>query len=152
MMMPSQKAPKDPTKEQMEKAITRTLQETGAPAFAKYEYFRHDLDGDGRRDAIVLLQHPYKYWCNQHGCTLLVLKAGTTDFGLVSKTMPIRAPFYISPNKTNGWNDLIVRVSGRWSQTKNVAMKFDGNQYPDNPEPLPSIGQEDLMITAGVFH
>ena len=143
--------PKDPTKQHMEQAISRTLQQFGAPAFAKYQYYRYDLDNDGRRDAIVLLQNPYKYWCNKHGCTLLVMKASDNDFTLVSKSIPIRAPFYISNNKSYGWNDLIIRVSGRWKKTKNVAMQFDGHRYPENPESLPALTMNESISSANIF-
>lgn len=151
MLTPMLPPVKDPTTAQMESAITRFLQSSDSPAFAKYQFYRYDLDGDGRRDAIVLLQNPYKYWCNIHGCTLIVLKASDNDFRLVSKTQPIRAPFYISPSKTNGWHDLVVRVSGRWNQTKNVAMKFDGRQYPYSPESLPAYAGVNPNSAATIF-
>lgn len=151
MLTPMPTKPIDPTTEQMQAAITRVLKNSQAPAFAKYQYHRYDLDGDGRRDAIVLLQNPYKYWCNIHGCTLLVMKASDNDFRLVSKIQPIRAPFYVSPLKTNGWHDLIVRVSGRWDKTKNVAMKFDGYKYPYNPESLPAYNGAGAQRVSAIF-
>ncbi len=151
MLTPMLPPVKDPTTAQMEQAITRFLQESGAPAFAKYQFYRYDLDGDKRRDAIILLQNPYKYWCNIHGCTLIVMKANDHDFTMISKTQPIRAPFFISPERTNGWHDLVVRVSGRWDKTKNVAMKFDGRKYPYNPETLPSYAGLAPHVGMNIF-
>ena len=129
--------PVDPSDSIARDAVALFLKETGSPAYSSYDIRRIDLDADGRRDALVLLKSPYGYWCGAHGCAMLVLKASNDSFTLVNAIQPIREPLYIGQAQTNGWKDLIVRVSGRWDKAKDVAMKFDGSTYPSNPSNLP---------------
>lgn len=121
----------------MHEMVNTFLVEMGAPVASTYEFNRIDLDKDGLRDALVLLKSPYGYWCGMHGCALLVLQAENDNFQLVNAVQPIRTPLYISSQETNGWKDLVVRVSGRWDTAKDVALKFNGTQYPADPSTLP---------------
>lgn len=129
----------DPDDSVMRGSVNAFLQESGAPVSSMYEYSRIDLDRDGRRDALVLFKNPYGYWCDTHGCTMLVLRAGNDKFELVNAIQPIRAPLYVSDSESNGWKDIIVRVTGRWDQSKDVAMTFNGAQYADNPALEPAL-------------
>lgn len=137
-LVPMLAEPVDPDDSVMRESVTAFLQETGAPIASMYEFRRVDLDKDGRRDALVLFKNPYGYWCDTHGCTMLVLKADNEKFELVNAIQPVRAPLYVSENKTNGWNDIIINVTGRWSESKHVAMMYNGKNYPDNPDTLPA--------------
>lgn len=131
----------DPPDASLRPAMDNFLKSTNAPAFSRYSFRRHDLNGDGRREALVILTNPYGYWCGLYGCTLLVMEANNDGFTLSSTIQTVREPIYISDIKTNGWNDIIVRVSGRWSETKDVALQFNGAAYPPNPSELPSYLQ-----------
>ena len=55
---------------------------------------------------------------------MLVMKAHNNGFTLVNSIQPVREPIYISRTKNNGWNNIIVRVSGRWEKAKDVAFRF----------------------------
>lgn len=105
------------------------------PPQTQYEFTRIDLDNDGRRDGIILMKTPHQYWCDINGCNMAVFKAHNDGFRLISEVAPVRGPLIVSDNRTNGWHDLIIRVSGRmgWS-AKNVALQFDGHSYPLRPE------------------
>ncbi|MBX2833617.1 MAG: hypothetical protein KTR28_01460 [Micavibrio sp.] len=130
---------KDPTDQQLKQALNSFLENTEAPISSQYQFSRIDLDGDGRRDGLVLFKNPYGYWCGMHGCTMLVLKAHNDGFTLVNSIQPIREPLYVATNEeTNGWKDMFVRVSGRWDDAKDVKIAFNGSQYPDNPAHLPN--------------
>lgn len=129
--------PVDPPDAAVRNSVRKFLAETGAPAASLFTFSRHDLDGDGRRDALVLFKNPYGYWCGLHGCTMLVMKAGDSDFTLVNSVEPVREPLYISDIKTNGWKNIIVHISGRTEKTKDVALQFDGEKYPSHPSELP---------------
>ncbi len=120
-------------------SIQKLVEQANGPANSRFDYTRIDLDGDGRRDALVYLRMPYSHWCGQHGCTLLVLKAGMESFEYVSYVQPIRPPLIVSENRSNGWKDIMVRVDGRWSETKDVALKFDGRVYPSDPAEQPPV-------------
>src|SRR5688572_26978230 len=82
----------DPTDAQMRASVLAFLSDTGAPVSSMYDFQRVDLDEDGRRDALVLFKNPYGYWCDTHGCTMLVLKAGHETFELVNAIQPVRGP------------------------------------------------------------
>mgnify|MGYP000504120311 CR=1 FL=1 len=128
---------KDPTNEDLKAAMLAFLKKTGAPVSSTYNFVRFDLNGDKRREAILVLNSPYGYWCGTHGCVMLVMKAHDDKFTLVNSIQPVREPIYISRTKTKGWNNLIVRISGRWDETKNVLLRYDGSKYPKNPTKLP---------------
>jgi putative lipoprotein len=90
-----------------------------------------DLNGDGQEDALVLFQS--SNWCGSGGCTMLVFKGTKSGFQFVSSSTLIRGPLLVSDNKTLGWRDLVVEVSGGGATPKRVALKFDGKKYPLNP-------------------
>ncbi len=129
--------PDEPRDEVLQASIRKFLADTGAPAASLYERRRVDLNGDGRRDALVLFKNPYGYWCGLYGCTMLILMAGEENFKLLNATQPVRGPLFISAMETNGWKNIIVHVSGRWAETKDVALQFDGEKYPASPSDLP---------------
>lgn len=127
----------DPDDRLARETVRDMLQTTGAPVASTYSLHRHDLNDDGRREALVLFKTPYGYWCDRHGCTMLVLKAANEGFTLIGDVQPVREPVFISALKNNGWKNLVIRVSGRWEQSKDVALLFDGERYPENPGALP---------------
>lgn len=127
----------DPGDHVLTQAVTEFLQQTESPVSSRYEFSRLDLDDDGRRDALVMFKNPYGYWCGTHGCTLLVMKANNNSFTLVNSIQPVRAPLHVSELRTNGWRNLITRVSGRQEKAKDVALQFNGRDYPQNPATLP---------------
>lgn len=129
--------PHDPSDKILAAAVGDFLEDTGAPTSSGYDFNRVDLDSDGRRDALVLFKTPYGYWCDRNGCTMLVMKASDEEFSLVNAIQPVREPLYISELQSNGWKNLVARVSGRWDQAKDVAMLYDGTEYPKDPSALP---------------
>ncbi|NCT41112.1 MAG: hypothetical protein GW778_05580 [Alphaproteobacteria bacterium] len=126
----------DPTNEDLKEAMLNFFKSTGAPISSTYNFVRFDLNGDKLREAIVMIKSPYGYWCGTHGCVMVVMKAHDNGFSLVNTIQPVREPIYISRAKVNGWHNLLVRVSGRWTKTKNVALRFDGKTYPKDPSKL----------------
>jgi len=135
--IPVDTTPLDPSDAALKQNIQSFLKEQGAPLHSTYNFARVDLNDDGRRDAIVLLQLPYGYWCDMNGCTALVWEAHDTDFTLINAIQPLREPVYVSQKKTHGWRNIITRVSGRWDKAKDVALPFNGTCYPENPATVP---------------
>lgn len=109
-----------------------------------------DLNGDGRQDALVLLENPV-YWCGTGGCTMLVFKGTKSGFKFVSRSSLIRGPVLVSESKTHGWRDLIVEVSGGGIAPKQVALKYTGSKYPLNPSTLPPLPKDQPMQGTKVF-
>lgn len=149
--LPSEDAGAEPDDVTLRADITKFLQDTGAPVSSQYDFRRVDLDGDTRRDALVLFKNPYGYWCGLYGCAMLILKAQDGGFDLVSAVQSVRGPVYVGDAKTNGWKDILVHVSGRWSKTKDVALQFDGEKYPSVPNELPVFPRLALRNEVELF-
>jgi len=124
-------------------AIALYLAQGSQPRASGYDYARIDLNGDRKRDALVMLKVPYGYWCGIHGCTMLVFTADGNKFTLINAVQPVRGPVYVSTLKSNGWKNLVIRVSGRSSKAKDVAMMFDGRRYPITPSNLPPFPKKN---------
>lgn len=142
-LTPMPRSTQDPPDERLIDALKEFITQGHAPPATGYQYVRYDLNGDGLRDALMLLKTPFGYWCGTHGCTMLVFQAHPGKFTLVNAIQPVQAPVYISTMKSNGWKDLVVRVSGRWTKAKDVAMLFDGQKYPSNPSDLPPFPKKN---------
>lgn len=141
----------DPPDALADQAVRAYIAETGAPSCSLYRKARVDLNGDGRRDALALFKNPYGYWCDANGCTLLILEASDDGFTVLDAVRPVRGPIYIGANRYQGWKSIVVHVSGRWTRTKDVALRFDGGHYPDHPETLAEAAadpQTDLRLFA----
>lgn len=137
LLLPAPKPVLDPSDIKAHQAVRNFLGTSEAPLASSYDIARIDLNDDGRREALVLFKTPYGYWCGKDGCTLLIFEASNTDFTLRSSIQPIREPLYISDDTQNGWHTLVVRISGRNEEAKNVALAFDGESYPNTPTHLP---------------
>lgn len=138
--MPDQHAILEPDDSVLAQAVAEYLKHAGGPASTRYDFTRIDLDGDTRRDALVMMKGPHHYWCDMNGCSMVVFKANNDSFTTVSEMFPIRGPLYVSNDTSQGWRDLIVRVSGQaYAKAKDVAVSFDGEGYPRNPFFLPEI-------------
>lgn len=140
MPIPDSAAFEDPDNARFMQAVTEYIQYKKGPGNTRYEFTRLDLDNDGRREGIVLMKAPHQYWCGFNGCQMVVFRAHNDSFELVSEIAPVRGPLTISNHKTNGWNDIIVRVSGRMGgTTKDVALQYDGQAYPPQPAFQPPV-------------
>lgn len=136
----------------LKKAVLAYLAKTGTdPQYIDpHQTALIDLNGDGRQDALVLLQNPM-YFCGTGGCTLLVFKGTKSGFQFVSRSSLIREPILVSETKTHGWRDLVVEVSGGGMAPKWVALKFTGEKYPLNPSTLPPLPKDQQTKGTKVF-
>lgn len=123
----------DPPDSAINKPLAEFIKKQNAPSHTEWEMVRTDLNGDGRRDAIVMFKLPHHYWCGWDGCGMLVLQAGRDSFTPISSISNVRGPIFISDQKTNNWRDMIVRVSGTNIPDKDIVMAFDGSTYPRTP-------------------
>ncbi len=108
------------------------------PRNARYDYARIDLNGDGMRDALVLFKLPHTYWCDWGGCTMTIFEARDNGFVLRSEMTNVRGPVMISHQKTQGWRDILFRVSGINAPDRNIVMAFNRGAYPVNPAGAPA--------------
>lgn len=103
-----------------------------------FKYGEHDLNGDGNAELFVLIQDPY--FCGSGGCTAFLFSA---DGEKLSRFTVSEPPVFVSENKTNGWNDLIITSKG----VQHV-MVNDGKKYPMNPSVQPQISRDQIVKTA----
>lgn len=123
----------EPGDEALFQSIAAYIASEKGPPNSRYEYSRVDLNGDGRRDGLVLFNLPYSHWCGWGGCTMIVFEAGSDSFSVRSEIANVRGPIVVADTVTAGWRDLAVRLSGTHMADRNILMRFDGQTYPPNP-------------------
>ncbi|MEX6689796.1 hypothetical protein QTN47_19980 [Danxiaibacter flavus] len=96
-------------------------------ASRKFIFSEQDLNGDGKNEIFVGTTGPY--FCGSGGCTILLLES---DGKLINRFTVIGYPVFVTSEKTNGWNNLVVS-----SDNKKRLLKFDGKKYPENPSAQP---------------
>jgi hypothetical protein len=144
----------------LQNAIAVFLADNGNPsADDPLKVHTTDLNQDGRSDALVLLGSPN--WCGTGGCTLLVFEGmenqdplpGEPDdtYTLVSRISLVQEPLIISDTATNGWQDLILEVSGGGATPGQVVLTFDGSTYPTNPSVLSPLPDNTEVSGKAVF-
>lgn len=109
-----------------------------------YFYNNIDLNGDNKEEAFVYLIG--NLVSGSGGSTALIIDRENYD--VISEFTLVRNPIIISESKTNGWNDIIMQVSGGGSKTGFVEMKFNGEHYPSNPSTEPNL--EEGSVVEGV--
>ncbi|HTS66488.1 MAG TPA: hypothetical protein VMH28_30900 [Candidatus Acidoferrales bacterium] len=131
-------APETKRDPELEQAIRKEL---GAASFS-YAYNRVHLTNAAAPEVLVYL--PGHEWCGSGGCTLLVFTPAAGNYRLVTSITLVRPPVIVSPHRTNGWNDLILSVSGGGIQPGyHAVLSFDGKSYPDNPTVSPAAPLRD---------
>jgi hypothetical protein len=95
-----------------------------------------DLDGDGRREAIVYVSG--STMCGSGGCHLLILTRAGASWREVARTAITWPPIRVLSARTRGWRDIGVFVAGGGILPGYEAvLKFDGRRYPPNPSMVP---------------
>jgi hypothetical protein len=89
-------------------------------------------------EAEVLVYMKGRDYCGSGGCTTFVLAENNGEYRVVTAISVTRTPMIVSPHRTNGWKDLIVRVSGGGLSPEYMVLAFDGKTYPDNPTVKPA--------------
>ena len=129
----------DPSDVKLRAVMDDYLLMTGSPRQSEYDYARIDMNGDGRRDALILFNLPHHHWCGWGGCTLVVFEAQDDHFSFISRIANVRGPLLISPKTSHGWNDIILRLTGMNRADETIRIAFDGRSYPADPSTVPPI-------------
>ncbi|MGG3450498.1 hypothetical protein ABER98_11535 [Domibacillus aminovorans] len=103
----------------------------------RYYYNRIDINGDGVPGVIVYLVGPFV--CGTGGCSLVIFKQLNQSYQLISSFTLVNNPIIVSRNKTNGYNDLIMFVSGGGIEPYYAEIKYGANGYPSNPSVQPKV-------------
>lgn len=116
---------------EVEENLIKTYSLKRGEDIAFYYYNKVDLNGDNKPEVIVYAYGPML--AGSGGGSGLILKEISEGYQIISKLSLVRTPIIISNNKTNGWKDIIMEVSGGGATPSKVTMKFDGKKYPSNP-------------------
>lgn len=87
---------------------------------SKYWFSEYDLNGNGRKDLLVMLD-----WCESDGCVLLVFENKPEQYKFVSRITQVQAPIQISKAQHYQWQSLLIKHQQQWQQ-----LDFDGISYP----------------------
>jgi hypothetical protein len=100
-----------------------------------------DLNGDGRKEVVVLLIGPDV--CGSGGCSLLVLAPEKTGYRVLADCVT-NPPVRILSTVSHGWHDIAVFVQGGGILDGYEAeLRFDGKTYPEDPESVPrTVGKK----------
>jgi heat shock protein HslJ len=111
----------------------------------RYFHGAADLNGDDDPEVLVHVVGPML--CGTGGCNTMVFTSGDSGYVLVADIPVTRPPIRVSPRTSNGWRNLLVRVSGGGIIPGYEAeLSFDGESYPANPAVPPA---EPASDTAG---
>ena len=128
----------------LERAILKTIPDykpESSDDEVSYYYNRVDLNADGKPEVIAHITG--RYVCGTGGCDTLIFQPVRGGYRLVSTITLSRTPIIVSPNKTRGWNDLIMYVvGGGITRGYYVTLRFNGRTYPDDPTGLPKMSSK----------
>lgn len=130
--------------ESLEKIIINHLDYDTEYGAIEYFYNYIDLNEDGQEEAFVYLTGSYV--AGSGGSTALIIDEENEK--VISAFTLVRNPILISEEKTNGWNNIIMNVSGGGLESFYAKLEFDGEEYPSNPSTAPAL--EDGSIIEGI--
>ncbi len=94
---------------------------------ARYVYGFVDLNEDGKKEVFAYLLGTF--FCGTGGCSLMLFTPVSNGYELVDNFSISRLPVIISPEKTQGWNNLVRLESGGGAPPTYVTHTFDGKHY-----------------------
>ena len=103
----------------------------------RYFYNDIDLNEDGKSETVVYLVGAYS--CGTGGCTTFIFQSFDSGYRLISDLTLVNNPIIVSNQKTNGWHDLNLYVSGGGIDSNYHVVSFDGKKYPSNPSLQPTL-------------
>ncbi len=116
---------------------------------ARYLYGRVDLDGDGKEEVLVYLLG--SFFCGSGGCTMMLFTEDENGHRLVNNFPITRTPVIVSPNRTEGWNDLWRVEYGGGASPGYVRHAFDGTKYVERERTTMERVPEGKLFMSGDF-
>lgn len=125
-----------PSEDRREQGLDRALlnEDVIAPLeeSVEYSYNKVDLNGDGKKEAIVYLEN--LELCDSGECHIFIFEPVENDYRLVSLIGGVYGtPIIVSDRKTNGWYNLILpRKKHYLDRTTYTLARFNGKKYIKN--------------------
>ena len=99
-----------------------------------------DLNGDGRREAVVLMNGPD--WCGSGGCSLWVLTPRGGSWRMVTQATIMNPPIRVLPTSSLGWSELSAMVDDVNGPHYEARLSVNGRLNPTVTRlPEPSNGR-----------
>ncbi|MBU2167545.1 MAG: hypothetical protein KKF88_06890 [Alphaproteobacteria bacterium] len=99
-----------------------------------------DLNGDGRREAVVLMNGPG--WCGSGGCSLWVLTPRGQSWRMVTQATVMNPPIRVLPPRSHGWSELSAMADDGAGPDYEVRLSVNGRLNPTITRlPEPSNGR-----------
>lgn len=73
-------------------------------------------------------------------------------YELIQSFTLVRNPVIVSANRTNGWDDLIVELSGGGAEATKVKLQFNGKTYPNIPDGVELAKSEKFQGTEILYN
>lgn len=128
---------------------TRELIEVGGGQKARYLYARVDLNDDDIEEVIVYLLG--SFFCGTGGCNLLILSEAEEGYRVVNSFPTSDLPLVAVRERSNGWNSLVLKVSGGGAPTEYVLHTFDGEKYNEKERLSAAMAPEGEAYLADDF-
>ncbi len=122
-----------PSEDRREQGLDRALlnEDVIAPLeeSVEYSYNKVDLNGDGKKEAIVYLEN--LELCDSGECHIFIFEPVENDYRLVSLIGGVYGnPIIVSDRKTKGWHNLILpRQKNYLDEAKYTRARFNGKKY-----------------------
>jgi hypothetical protein len=100
----------------------------------RFSYSEVDLNDDNEQELFVAMRG--RYFCGNAGCTVFLLNSKGEK---INGFTIVNGPIAVTPDKTNGWHNLVIPSSGRF-----YLVKYNGKSYPGNPSVQPEFKGEIL--------
>ena len=102
------------------------------PENTQFSSVRFDLNGDGKEEAIVLLD-----WCSKSGCEMLIFEDSDKGLRFSSRIARAQAPILVAQSQHFLWQSLLVSKQGEW-----LKLDYDGLSYPLNTQQARSVDKQ----------
>ena len=112
------------------------------PKNTKFNSVKYDLNGDGIKDAIVLLD-----WCSKNGCEMLIFEGRKSGYRFLSRVSRVNAPITIAQTQHYLWQSLLVEKNAQ-----SFKLDFDGISYPIHTRDLKQVNKEDYATGVILFN
>ncbi len=87
-----------------------------------------DLNDDGRREAVVLMDGAF--WCGSGGCSLWVLTPRGQSWRMVTQATIINPPIRVLPSRSHGWSELSAMVDDVNGPDFEARLSVNGRRNP----------------------
>ena len=123
--------------QRLEKALKEEFNLEEERNQVRYYYNKVDLNDDGINEVFAYPVGPPV--CGTGGCSAAIFKRENGEYKLLSRFSLVNNPIIISNNKTNGYRDIIMYVTGGGIESFFAELKYNGTSYPGNPSVQPEV-------------